>query len=388
MKNDFIFNRLIPVLILIAVVFSLFNVVLLQQRKEKWAGAQEIVAEKLRPANLEVVKITVANCDFCYDIGQALEALKKQNVNITLEEEVSSDSAVAKELISRYSLTKLPTMIVSGELNKSEQLSGYFSANGELRNERFIFTALKAPYYDTVQDTIVGKVMVYQLKDSSCSQCPDLSKAVEALQKNGVFLTTNKQVEYNSAEGQDLIRQYGIDNIPALLISHDIDYYEAVRQQLAGAGATRKEGFYAVHSIVPPYRDLVKNKVVGLVELISLTDNSCSVCYDVAVNKQILQRLGLSLVSEQTFDISSAEGQRLKEKYQITKVPIILASPEAAVYDNFVQAWESVGSVETDGWYVMRKPELLGVYKDLLTNAPVGETAIPAGETAAPAGHS
>ena len=335
--------------------------------------------EKLRPANVQVVKITLANCDFCYDLSQAVDALKKQNVNITMEEDVSSDSAVAKELISRYGLIKLPTMIVSGELNKSEQLSGYFNANGELRNERFIFTALKAPYYDLEQDIIVGKVNLYQLKDSTCSQCPDLSKAVETLQKSGVFLTSNKQVEYNSEEGKKLIAQFGVDNVPALLISDDIDYYEPVKQQLEKVEAAKKDGFYAVHSLIPPYRDLAKNKVVGLVELITLTDTSCQVCYDVSVNKQILQRLGLLIASEKTVDISSAEGQQLKQKYQITKVPIILASPEAAVYDNFVQAWESVGSVETDGWYVMRKPELLGVYKDLLTNAPMGETAAPAG---------
>lgn len=384
MKKDFMVDRLIPVLVLLAVIFSIFSVVLLQQRKVQWADAQEIVQEKLRPANLQVVKITLANCDFCYDLSQAVDALKKQNVNITLEEDVSSDSAVAKELISRYGLIKLPTMIVSGELNKSEQLSGYFNANGELRNERFIFTALKAPYYDLEQDIIVGKVNLYQLKDSTCSQCPDLSKAVETLQKSGVFLTSNKQVEYNSEEGKKLIAQFGVDNVPALLISDDIDYYEPVKQQLEKVEAAKKDGFYAVHSLIPPYRDLAKNKVVGLVELITLTDTSCQVCYDVSVNKQILQRLGLLIASEKTVDISSAEGQQLKQKYQITKVPIILASPDAAVYDIFTKAWDSVGSVEADGWYVMRKPELLGVYKDLLTNTPVGEkaavAAVPAGQ--------
>ena len=379
MKKDFIFNRLIPVLVVVAVVFSMANIFLLQQRKEKWAEAQEIVQEKLRPANLQVVKITLANCDFCFDVEQAVGALKKQNVNITMEEEIASDSIVGKELILRYGLTQLPTFIVSGELNHSEQLSSYFSAEGEVRSEHFIYTALKAPYYDIKKKTIVGKVAVYQLKDSSCSQCQDLSKAVEALQKNGVFLITNKQVEYNSGEGKDLIRHYGIDNIPALLISSDIDYYGAVKQQLEKSGATRKEGFYAVHSIVPPYRDLAMNKIVGLVGLISLTDSSCSTCYDVKINQQILQRFGIAIATEQTYDIASSKGQQLKEKYHITKVPIIIVSPDAAVYENFVNAWEGVGSMENDGWYVMRQPELLGVYKDLLTNAPVGQTAAPAG---------
>ena len=55
------------------------------------------------------------------------------------------------------------------------------------------------------------------------------------------------------------------------------------------------------------------------------------------------------------------------KKYNITKVPVILISPDAGVYSGFVSAWPQVGDVSGDGWYIMRKPEALGTYKDLLT---------------------
>lgn len=60
-------------------------------------------------------------------------------------------------------------------------------------------------------------------------------------------------------------------------------------------------------------------------------------------------------------------GKTLLKQYNITKVPIMLASPDAKLYASFVQVWPQVGNVAGDGWYVMRNPEVLGTYKDLTT---------------------
>jgi len=59
-------------------------------------------------------------------------------------------------------------------------------------------------------------------------------------------------------------------------------------------------------------------------------------------------------------------------KYNIQKVPVILLSPEAKEYDSFINAWKPVGSVESDGWFVMRKPEALGTVKDIVNNKIIG----------------
>ena len=53
------------------------------------------------------------------------------------------------------------------------------------------------------------------------------------------------------------------------------------------------------------------------------------------------------------------------QKYNITKVPLVAFSPEAQEYALLVGAWEQVGSIEPDGWMIMRNPEILGEVKDL-----------------------
>ena len=152
-----------------------------------------------------------------------------------------------------------------------------------------------------------------------------------------------------------------------MLISNEVNYYEDVKQQMQQL-AEEKQGFYALHAVSPPYRDLEQGKIVGIVNIILLTDSSCAGCYDVKINEQILARLGVFVKESVSYDLSSKEGKALVSKYKIEKAPIILLSPEASAYPVFVQAWQSVGSTEDDGWYVMRKPENLGTYKDLKTN--------------------
>ncbi len=368
MKKEQIADKILPLFLILAVIFLLANVALIQVRTGKWNEAQGIVKEKLRPAELQFIMLTADSCTFCSDVKEETERLKSLNVNVTEEKNIGSDSSTGKGLIEKYGITKLPTFIVSGELNKSEQLTNYFESNGELKDERFIYTAGKAPYYDVDLQSPVGVVKVFTLTDSSCPQCTDLSNVPEALKEQGVFIQTNEEVDFGSTEGQNLVAQYDIKEIPALLISKDIEYYKEVHKQLLEAGASEKEDYYAVHVLVPPYRDVETDKIVGLVDLTLLDDASCTECYDVEMNKKILANFGMVLKEQKIVDINTQEGKTLKEKYKITKLPIIIMSPDADAYPALVQAWQSVGSIESDGWFVMRKPEVLGTYKDLETN--------------------
>ncbi len=369
-KNEHWFFKVLPLLLVVAIALSVLNIYFLQQRKVKAAEADKIIAEELRPAMLELVKITLSNCEFCFDVEQAVEELKKQNVNITKEEELDSESPIARQLMEKYGIEKLPTYIVSGEVNKSA-LSAYFANKGttDTENNRFIFTSQKAPYYDAAQKKIVGQVTIFNLQDSSCSKCTDLTPLVKGFEAAGVLVTQKKTVEYSSQEGQNMISQIGIKEIPTLVISEEIEYYPEMLTQLQEAGVTKKEGVgvYALPALVPPYRDLALGKVVGLVDVIYLTDGSCTGCYEVTINRRILQQFGLVMEEQRTVDIKSPEGEKLKAQYNIVKVPIIVLSSDAGVYTNFAQAWSSVGTVEEDGWYVMRSPEVLGTYKDLAT---------------------
>ena len=355
-------------MLILAAAISVLNVFLVQGRAAEINEAREEANELLKPAKLEVTKILLSGCEDCFDIEAAFESIKKQNVDITGEKKLFSDEKEAREIIRSFNLQRIPAMIISGEVNKAQQLKSFFDGVGEFSGQNnVVYTSISPPFYDISSAEVVGRVSIVNVVDSSCKECVPLSPLISSFKQAGVAISKEDSYEYSSKKGIDLIRKFNITRIPAMLVSDEIDYYRGISEQIKEL-AKENNGFYALHAVSPPYRDLEQGKVVGAVNIVLLTDSSCSECYDVKINEQILARLGVFAKETISYDVSSKEGKALVLKYNIDKVPIILLSPEASAYPIFVQAWQSVGSVEDDGWYVMRKPENLGAYKDLKTN--------------------
>ncbi len=353
---------------ILMVALTIMNNFIILQRIGEVKEARETTKELLRPAEIEVTKILLSNCQECFNIEDGLEKIRNQNVNITSERVIFFNENSAKELIDRYGIKKLPTLIISGEINKTEQLNNFFESMGNISDgKNFIFTNLEPAYYDTDLAKIVGQVSIINVIDSQCKECTSLTQAADTLKQSGVAIIKEDTYEYSSEDGKELIKRFGISRIPVILISSEINYYNNIKNELQKF-SEEKNGFYALHAINPPYRDLESGEVVGLVKLILLTDNSCNECYDVEINKNILQRLGIVVNEEITYDIATKEGQELISKYNIEKVPVILLSPDVENYPVFTEVWKAVGSVDNNGWYIMRNPENLGTYRDLNTD--------------------
>ena len=368
MKKN-IFNRFIYVALILIFIFSLINVYFINVRIKKMGEAKEIAKEILRPAQLEIIKIVPSNCKDCFDIEKSSAKIKNQNVNITGEEVIYFESDKAKDIIKSYNLLRIPAILIKGEINKSDQLLKFFDNNGiVINNETAIYSNINPPYYDIKEEEVVGRVKVINLIDSSCNQCKSLSQVENSLANAGVAISEIVSYEYNSNDGKELISKHSVTRIPAILISEDVDYYESVKKELTNLAGNPKNNYYAIHSVLPPYRDVKEDRILGLVNIILLSDISCDGCYDVRINKNVVERFGIAIEKVDPYDISSDKGKAIIAMYKITKIPTLLVSPEADVYASFVQVWDNVGTVEDDGWYVLRKPEVLGAYKDLIKN--------------------
>src|SRR3989338_4302296 len=114
MKID---NNLIYGVLAIVVALSIVNVYLITARSQAVIAAINEAKEEARPADIEIIKLT-ADCLDCFDIEKVLSDLKSKNVNLKKEETVTFSSERGKELVSQLGITKLPTLIVSGEVNK------------------------------------------------------------------------------------------------------------------------------------------------------------------------------------------------------------------------------------------------------------------------------
>ena len=215
----------------------------------------------------------------------------------------------------------------------------------------------------------MGKVTLFLISDPSCEKCNDLGILISQIKQSGIRIAVEKNLTPNSAEGKDIINKYGIDFVPALILSKDAGVYQLIQQAWSQIGTKEEDGNYVLRSVNPPYINLTTGKLRGLVNAIYLTDKSCADCYDVSVHEQILtspQSFAIRLDKEETFDVTDATGKELILKYNITQAPTIIISDEVSAYPSS-QALRQFFSLEKDGYYVFRTAQVMGSYKDLAT---------------------
>lgn len=370
-KHNLSNEKIILALFAVLVVVGIVNVIILTNIS-LIAGQK---TETAKPAAIDIKEIYVAGCTDCYDISRDVSEINKQNVNAT-SSRTEASSPEGKSLIDKYEIRKLPALIVTGEIDKTASLSSHWAQVGTVWDDAIVIEA-QLPFYSVAEKRVVGVVYITRIVDTSCAQCTSINSIVNSFVRAGVAIGSDEQLEFSSPQGAKLVRDFGIDQIPAVIVSADILEYPAIAQVWDQLNATEKNGSYALHVLQPPYRSLSENRIVGLVDVIYLNDSTCTNCYNVLVHREILgTNFGIYLVNETIVDINSSAGKSILSKHNIMLVPAFIMSPEAKYYTDLAQVWPSVGTVEKD-WYVFRNVTVLGaIYKDLST----GKTIVPAGE--------
>lgn len=198
---------------------------------------------------------------------------------------------------------------------------------------------------------------------NDCENCFDMGSYIKLIKAQNVRVIQENTLNVNDKTAQNLIKQHAITSLPAMVVTGEVSK-ASLAQLWSGLGGVQSDSAVVIQG-VPPYYDLSARKVVGLVDVIYLADDSCLECYDVNDHQLILQRFGISVDQSLPRDASSEEGKALIKKYSITKLPTILLSPAASAYTGLVQVWPQVGTKGADGWYVFRSVELMGTYKNL-----------------------
>lgn len=310
-------------------------------------------AEELnRPAEIQLITITDASCEECFDITTVINTIKTANVKITSEENKEYTEETAQALIEKYNIEKIPTVIVTGEINKEgSEISGL-----EEESDALIFTNLAPVYLELPSGEYRGRVQIQHIINPECEDCYDLSTFIEAI-SDLLSVSSEETIERDNAD--TLIEKYNLTELPAIIISGDLDLYPETASKLGVLGTTVEEDLVLTAKLNPPYWDLEEEKEVGLVSVTYITDDSCEDCYNVSIHKTVLKNYGVFIAEETTVDIASAEGQALKEKYALTKVPTIIASEDLKYYEGIDKVWDQVGTIENDGNYVFRELDLV-----------------------------
>jgi hypothetical protein len=206
--------------------------------------------------------------------------------------------------------------------------------------------------------------VIIQPQAGDCKDCFDPNRVVEMMKTSHNITYKTTVLDYSSPLATKYISMYDIKTLPAVIITGDI-----ANEKLTNAWGVLTAKLVKDARIIEnllPYYDIASATVKGLVAVTVLTDGTCQKCFDAQQYLSMLKRLGLQLGKTNTYDISTAEGKALVEKYNIQKLPTMLISPDVSVYKNFVTAWSEVGTVSDDGWLVLREVQKISPdYKSL-----------------------
>ncbi len=343
-------------LIALVLIINLYFTTAMQGITKDLASQTE---ELNRAAQIQVTTISDASCSDCFDISTVVDSITSANVEVTSQTELDYTEASAQELIEKYNIEKLPTVIVTGEIAKEgSPITGLTSVQDAL-----IFENLEPVYLEVSSGEYRGRVQATLIQNSECEDCYDLGSFVDTL-KELISISDVNTIELSDASAE--VETYNLSEVPAVILSGDLALYPDTVQKLEALGVYVGDDLVLTAKLNPPYWDLADDEAKGLVSIVYLTDDSCEDCYNVNIHKTVLENYGVFLAQESTVDISSSEGQDLVNKYSITQVPTIIASSDMKYYTDLEKVWEKVGSVEDDGSYVFRNVSIVSAnYTDL-----------------------
>ncbi len=303
-----------------------------------------------------------ANCQDCFQLINLTNSLFPNSF-----ERVSFADPRGKDLASKYSISKLPALIIFDE---SKVQNPQFQQITVSRLDALILESPVPPYVEIATGGVKGKVTSYSISPQNCGQCVRTSDFIVEIKANGV-VAQNQELSADSTKAQELIAKYNLTFLPAFIFSEDLLEYSQFKQSWTILGSVENDGQLVMRQPLPPYVNVSNNRTEGLVSAVYITDDTCATCYNVSIHKAAMESYKVFIVNESYVDVASLEGQALLEKYNLTKVPTLLLSKEAGVYFALNRVWSGIGSIESDGVFIFRKFDTVPgiIYKDVSTNS-------------------
>jgi hypothetical protein len=198
-----------------------------------------------------ITYITSVACPKCFDITQFTEQLKGVGVAMSAQRTIEASDKEAQAIISKYSITKIPTMILSADALEYPVVSQVWSAVGTQESDgMLVMRNITAPYYDFADNKVHGLVTLTYLTDKSCADCYNVTMHKDVLiQSFGIGFKDDKFIDISTKEGKDIVKKYGIRFVPTVLMDKEASAYKTLDEAWKQVGEIASDGVYVFKNI-------------------------------------------------------------------------------------------------------------------------------------------
>lgn len=221
--------------------------------------------EAERPANIEIISITAPDCADCFNLAPFIETIKELNVKVENEEILNLSDNEAQKLIKQFNITKVPVVLVRGEIKKDKTLESFWNKIGKIEEDVFILTQNGVPYVLAATGEVKGRVQITLITDSTCTECYNVAVHESILKRFGLSMQDKNIAEVNSPDAQQLINKYNIQFVPMFVLIGDVAAYQSLRSIWSSLGTVEEDGAYIFREGVKQmgaYKDLYTGEVV------------------------------------------------------------------------------------------------------------------------------
>ncbi len=251
-KSNINLEKIKKIALVILGLILIINIIFLASITQEYNKRTEESKEASRPAD---ISLTIINPDtsFGSDINELISVIKKANVNI--KEETTLTQTEASDLIAKYNVKKLPTVIITGEINRVK-ITGF-----EEKDSALIFNEQLPPYKDLTTNTVRGIVKLTSITDNTCKECYNVTAHEAVLDRFGVNIKDKETLDITQAKS--LIDKYKIEKVPTIILTGDIEPYASLIQVWKQVGTVETDGAYVFRSVeqMGKIRDLTTGKV-------------------------------------------------------------------------------------------------------------------------------
>jgi hypothetical protein len=247
---------LVILAVVVAIVFFFF-------KKDNGAPADN-TGQTQEQAKLRITVITKKDCADCWDVNLFLDALRDNNIKEEGLETIYIDDASTQNIVDKYKITKIPTVLISGELDKNANLAAAWPSLGEVIDGVFVFREILPPYVDLATGQIKGKFSVTYLTDQSCAECYNYQDHEQVLKNFGMKASESKTVDVSTDEGKALVEKYAIEGAPTIILTGELSEYQYLNQVWPLVGKTADDGAYVFTKLeeMGSYKNIKTGKVV------------------------------------------------------------------------------------------------------------------------------
>lgn len=173
---------------------------------------------------------------------------------------------------------------------------------------------------------------------ANCNECADITPMIETIKGSHVNITEERQVD--AANADELIEQFGILKLPAIIIEGEVDKVSIQRFESTQNGLVYQ-------TTAAPYYNVLSDKVEGLVEAWVLEAN-CEECMDMQEILDAFTLQGVMFSKVTKLGQSDAAASKLIADNNIKRLPALLYSDDISAYPEVLLAMEQGGFVKSN----------------------------------------